>query len=209
MPEPAQLILVRHGETEWSVERKHTGRTDVPLTDDGRDDARAIAGALRTFPIRRCFASPLSRAWETAQLGGLDPIRDDDLVEWDYGDYEGRTTDEIRRTVPGWSVWTHPMVGGESVEAGGRSGGSGDRAGARPRWCDGARRAFPLPAHPRRPVVGAAGGGGSPVHARHDVDVGARLGARESHDRPVERSLRVGSTGPATGRMRGPDERAG
>ena len=59
MPDPAQLILVRHGETEWSVERKHTGRTDVPLTDDGRDDARAIAGALRTFAIRRCFASPL------------------------------------------------------------------------------------------------------------------------------------------------------
>ena len=116
MPERAQLILVRHGETEWSVERRHTGRTDVPLTDDGRDDARAIAGALRTFPIRRCFASPLSRAWETAQLGGLEPVRDDDLVEWDYGDYEGRTTEEIRQTVPGWSVWTHPMLGGESAD---------------------------------------------------------------------------------------------
>ncbi len=111
-----RIVLVRHGETAWSVERKHTGRSDVPLTDSGRDDARAIAGALRTFGVERCLCSPLQRAWETAQLGGLEPDRDDDLMEWDYGIYEGRTTDEIRRSTPGWSVWTHPMTGGESID---------------------------------------------------------------------------------------------
>ncbi len=177
MAETAQLILVRHGETEWSVERRHTGRTDVPLTDDGRDDARAIAGALRTFPIRRCFASPLSRAWETAQLGGLDPIRDDDLVEWDYGDYEGRTTDDIRRTVPGWSVWTHPMVGGESVD---EVGARADRVIERLIGLGGAT-ALVAHSHFLRILAArwlrAAGGGGTSVHARHDVAVGARLGA--------------------------------
>lgn len=111
-----RLVVVRHGETPWSVERKHTGRSDIPLTDNGRDDARAIAGALRTFDVARCLCSPLRRAWETAELGGLEPERDDDLMEWDYGVYEGRTTDEIRRSTPGWSVWTHPMIDGESID---------------------------------------------------------------------------------------------
>jgi probable phosphoglycerate mutase len=111
-----RLVLVRHGETVWSEERKHTGRSDVPLTEHGRAQAQQIAGALKVFDVQRCFASPLVRAWESARLIGLEPERDDDLLEWDYGDYEGLTTAEIRDSVTGWSVWTHPITGGESIE---------------------------------------------------------------------------------------------
>ncbi len=111
-----QLILVRHGETEWSVERRHTGRSDVALTARGRAEATNIRGALGRFDFSAIFASPLSRAWETARLAGLDPVIDEDLVEWDYGVYEGITTAQIRTSVPGWSVWTDPIEGGESLD---------------------------------------------------------------------------------------------
>lgn len=111
-----ELVLVRHGETEWSSERRHTGRTDVPLTDHGRAQAQHISAAVSGFTFTRVLASPLSRAWETAVLMGLDPERDDDLVEWDYGDHEGITTAQIREETPGWSVWTHPVHGGESLD---------------------------------------------------------------------------------------------
>jgi broad specificity phosphatase PhoE len=117
-----RLFLLRHGETEWSATGKHTGRTDIPLTDRGRELARA---AGRTFaalrgdspPPVRVLVSPRSRAQETAKLAGLTPDAvDERLVEWDYGDYEGLTTPEIRRTDPGWTVWSHPTPGGESAE---------------------------------------------------------------------------------------------
>ena|SRR5918993_169271 len=113
---PTELVLVRHGATTWSDERRHTGRSDVPLTAAGRAQAEYIAEALRAFDVRRCFASPLVRAWDTAVLIGCDPERDDDLLEWDYGDFEGLTTAEIRQRLPGWSVWTHQVTGGETPE---------------------------------------------------------------------------------------------
>ncbi len=111
-----QLVLVRHGETEWSVERRHTGRTDVQLTERGRAEAAHIRSALARFDFTAVFSSPLSRALETAQLAGLDPTIDDDLVEWDYGEFEGITTAEIRTSVPNWSVWTHAIPDGESLD---------------------------------------------------------------------------------------------
>ena len=111
-----ELVLVRHGETEWSRTGRHTGRTDLELTEHGRAEARSIADAVSTIDFSRVFASPLRRAWETAELVGLHPERDDDLVEWDYGDYEGISTAEVRRTVPDWSVWTHEIVGGETID---------------------------------------------------------------------------------------------
>jgi len=111
-----ELVLIRHGETEWSRSGQHTGRTDLPLTEHGRDEARAIASAVSEIDFAHVFASPLQRAWETAHLVGLDPERVDDLVEWDYGEYEGITTSETRETIAGWSVWTHEIFGGESVE---------------------------------------------------------------------------------------------
>lgn len=111
-----QLVLVRHGETEWSVERRHTGRTDVALTERGRAEATHIRSALARFDVTAVFSSPLSRAAETAQLAGLDPTIDENLVEWDYGRYEGVTTAEIRTSLPNWSVWTDPILDGESLD---------------------------------------------------------------------------------------------
>ncbi len=111
------LLLVRHGETEWSSSGRHTGRTDVPLTAVGRHQADQIAAKLRGRKIAAVWSSPLQRALETCRraLPGREPTVNDDLVEWDYGDYEGITTAEVRRNIVGWTVWTHPITGGESI----------------------------------------------------------------------------------------------
>ena len=112
---PHDVWLVRHAETAWSRDRKHTGRTDVPLTGDGRDHAERLRDVLagRTFTL--VLSSPLSRAWETAQLAGLGEHAQprDELLEWDYGDYEGRTTKEIRAARPDWYLWRDGCPGGE------------------------------------------------------------------------------------------------
>lgn len=114
----AQLLVVRHGETEWSRTGQHTGRSDIPLTDRGREEARAAARTLDGWDLDRAYTSPLTRARETAEIvmpsGGL--VIDDALVEWDYGVYEGQTTAQTRQHIDGWSVWTHEIIDGESVE---------------------------------------------------------------------------------------------
>ena len=115
-----QVVLVRHGETEWSRAGKHTGRTDVPLTEEGEQQARRVGEALRGREFARVLASPLRRARETARLAGFEPELRDELMEWDYGDYDGRLTTEIREEVPGWTIWTHPVPNGETVEEVGR-----------------------------------------------------------------------------------------
>ena len=92
-----ELVLIRHGETAWSRSGQHTGRTDLPLTETGRNEARSISTAVADFDFSHAFASPLQRAWETAGIVGLHPDRDDDLLEWDYGEYEGITTTETAR----------------------------------------------------------------------------------------------------------------
>jgi probable phosphoglycerate mutase len=109
------LVLIRHGQTEWSTVRKHTGRSDVPLTTEGRDQAESLRNMLHQFPFTAVFTSPLSRARDTMKLAGYAGTVLDDLAEWDYGEYEGRRTEDIRREIPGWSVWTHPIRGGESL----------------------------------------------------------------------------------------------
>ena len=119
-----RVYLLRHGETEWSLTGKHTGRTDVPLTERGRELAAAagrLVPDLHDPPPALVLTSPRSRAQDTARLAGfrVDDV-DDRLAEWDYGEYEGRTTAEIRETVPGWTVWTHPCPGGESADEVGR-----------------------------------------------------------------------------------------
>jgi probable phosphoglycerate mutase len=115
---PTRLVLARHGETEWSRTGRHTGRTDIPLTDLGREEARRLANGLSGRSFSRVVSSPLVRATETARLAGFaDRLEiDDDLREWDYGSYEGRTRLEIAADVPGWTVWSHPIVGGESLD---------------------------------------------------------------------------------------------
>jgi probable phosphoglycerate mutase len=112
-----QLVLVRHGATEWSTVHKHTGRTDLPLTEDGRVEAVNAGERLAAkWQFTNVFASPLQRARTTAELAGFDnPVIDDDLMEWDYGEHDGRTTLEIRAERPGYSKWKERPPGGESV----------------------------------------------------------------------------------------------
>ena len=115
---PSQLLVIRHGQTEWSKVGKHTGRTDIALTDRGRDEARDAARTLDGWSVQRAYCSPLVRARETAEI--VDPpcglTIDPDLREWDYGDFEGETTPQSRERIPGWSVWTHEITGGESYD---------------------------------------------------------------------------------------------
>jgi probable phosphoglycerate mutase len=113
-----RLVLLRHGETAWSAAHKHTGRSDVPLTSVGEAQAQAAGRLLTDLKLHDpvVLTSPRQRAVRTAELAGLGPARvDDDLVEWDYGDYEGRTTPQIQREVPGWTIFTAAVPGGESA----------------------------------------------------------------------------------------------
>lgn len=113
------LILIRHGETAWSREHKHTGRTDVPLTPQGEAAATALAADLATRTIAAAFTSPAERARRTAELAGLDNARiDPGLQEWDYGGYEGRTTADIRAGRPGWYLWRDGVVPGDAEHPG-------------------------------------------------------------------------------------------
>ncbi len=114
----SEIVLARHGETEWSKTLRHTGRTDIPLTDAGREEAKALAPRLAGRDFGRVLASPLARASDTCALAGLGAGAEkrDELLEVDYGQYEGLTTATIRETVPGWTVWTHGSEGGESVD---------------------------------------------------------------------------------------------
>jgi probable phosphoglycerate mutase len=114
-----QLILLRHGETEWSTAGRHTGRTDIPLTARGESIAVELAPALARYPIRAAFTSPAKRAVRTAELAGLtDAKQDPDLWEWDYGGYEGRTTAEIRQERPGWYLWRDGVIPGDAAHPG-------------------------------------------------------------------------------------------
>jgi probable phosphoglycerate mutase len=119
--EPA-LVLVRHGETEWSRSGQHTGNTDIPLTERGEQQARAAGPLIRTMlgsaEPALVLSSPRQRAWRTAELSGY--AVDDtaaDAAEWDYGELEGRTSAEIRQDWPDWSVWSGPVPGGEDAAA--------------------------------------------------------------------------------------------
>ncbi len=119
MAEPRpELSLVRHGETEWTVTGQHTGRTDIPLTALGRRQAAALGRRLAGRAFALILVSPLTRALETCRIAGYADVAKptDDLLEWDYGAYEGRTTPEIRTQVPGWTIWTGNPSDGETLE---------------------------------------------------------------------------------------------
>lgn len=131
-----EIMLARHGETEWSRDLRHTGHTDIPLTDIGREQARALATRFSDLELAFVLTSPLSRATESCRLAGLgdQAVEEPDLVEWDYGEYEGMTTEEIRQDVPGWTVWDGGAPGGEDAD---QVGARADRVIARVREADG------------------------------------------------------------------------
>ena len=112
------VVLVRHGETEWSLSGQHTGRTDIPLTERGRQQARLLEPLLSTANFALVLSSPLRRARETCELAGLGPRMqlEPDLMEWNYGEYEGLTSKQIKRTAPNWMVFTDGCPGGEMPE---------------------------------------------------------------------------------------------
>lgn len=126
-----ELWLIRHGETEWSRSRKHTGRTDVVLTAHGRRRAEELRDYLAGKTFAAVLTSPLKRARETCEIAGFGDVAkvDEGLREWDYGVHEGRTTEEIRAETPGWSVWANEITGGETLEqVGQRADGVIERA---------------------------------------------------------------------------------
>lgn len=112
-----EVWLIRHGATEWSVSGQHTGTTDLPLLPEGEQAARALAQRLTGVDFARVLTSPLQRARRTAELAGLGDRLEvaDDLREWDYGEYEGRTTGDIREHRPGWTLWTDGVPAGEAA----------------------------------------------------------------------------------------------
>jgi probable phosphoglycerate mutase len=125
-----KVFLARHGETAWTISRQHTGRTDIPLTARGEANARSLGERLKGDRFDLVVVSPLSRARRTCELAGFGAQArpDDDLLEWDYGGYEGRTTAEIRAERPGWDLFRDGCPGGESVTA---VGARADRVVAR------------------------------------------------------------------------------
>ncbi|MEV4245181.1 histidine phosphatase family protein [Streptosporangium canum] len=136
-----EMILLRHGETEWSRDGRHTGRTDLPLTDKGDSQARALAPLVKGRTFDLTLVSPALRARRTAELAGLtDYETDPDLWEWDYGGYEGITTPDIRETRPGWFLWRDGVIPGDAEHPGESArevGARADRVIARARAVDG------------------------------------------------------------------------
>ncbi len=119
IPVGPQVWVLRHGATQWATQGRHTGRTDLPLDAEGEDEARELGRLLAGQLFDQVLVSPLLRAQQTCRLAGYGAQAEvcDDLVEWDYGDYEGLTTEEIRQQVPDWTIWTGGCPGGETIEA--------------------------------------------------------------------------------------------
>ncbi len=115
LPNSLRLYLIRHGETKWSLSGRHTGRTDLPLTQNGKDEAQTLGQQLRDIRFAHIFTSPLQRARQTCELVGLGqaPENEPDLTEWDYGDYEGKRSVDIRKERPDWTIFRDGCPHGE------------------------------------------------------------------------------------------------
>jgi broad specificity phosphatase PhoE len=116
----SRMVLLRHGATEWSMAGRHTGRSDIPLLSEGREQAKAAGQALQGFDFALVLTSPLRRALETCELAGFEGVPEPDLMEWDYGSYDGLTTEEIRAANDEWTLWTEGTEGGERAADVGR-----------------------------------------------------------------------------------------
>ena len=192
-----ELILLRHGETEWSLAGRHTGRTDVPLTQRGEAAAAALAPLLARRHIVAAFTSPAQRAVRTAALAGLTGAKlDPDLWEWDYGGYEGLTTQQIRETRPGWYLWRDGVIPGDADHPGETVEQVGERADqvlgrVMPLLADGdvalvAHGHVLRRADPRVPAPGTDGR--TDVPAGHRDDQHARHRARRAGHHVLERA---------------------
>ena len=190
------LILLRHGETEWSLAGQHTGRTDVPLTPHGEAAAAALAPLLARRHIVAAFTSPAPRAVTTAALAGLaDAKPDPDLWEWDYGGYEGLTTAQILQTRPGWYLWRDGVIPGDAEHPGETVEQVGERAD---RVLRGSRRCWPTEmsrwsrtgtaAGAHRPLPAPGADGRAAVPAGHRDAQHARHRARRTGHLVLERS---------------------
>lgn len=113
-----RLVVVRHGETEWSREKRHTGRTDLPLTAEGREQASSLVAQLTGRSFAAVFVSPLQRARQTCEIAGFGDraVVDPDLIEWDYGEFDGLTGAEIQQRIPGWTLFGDGVIGGETID---------------------------------------------------------------------------------------------
>ncbi|MEV7872080.1 histidine phosphatase family protein [Streptomyces sp. NPDC088124] len=208
-----ELILVRHGETAWSLSGQHTSYTDLPMTGRGEDEARSLAPLLRERRIGRTLVSPMARARRTAELAGLAPYEvEPDLREWNYGGYEGIATVEIRRTRPDWDLWTDGVVPGPAGQPGEGPGEVGHRADrvltealTALDSLDGADVALVAHAHFLRVLtaryLGLAPAAGSLFHLA--TGTVSRLGTE--HDRPVVTAWNLAL--PASARTTAPRER--
>ena len=202
LPGPAvsELVLIRHGETEWSRSMRHTGNTDIPLTEEGEAAARRMAERLAGRAFALVLTSPMQRARETARLAGFGDRAevDEDLRERDYGDYEGVTTKEVRKTIPGWDVWRDEVPNGETLaQVGARADRVIERALAAGRHA--AVRPRPLLAHRRRALDRHGAGGRRPPGGRDRHAVRARLRARAARAAPLEQRA-IPPAGPAADR---------
>jgi broad specificity phosphatase PhoE len=191
-----ELILLRHGETEWSRALRHTGRTDVPLIKAGEAAAAALAPALAAWHLHATFTSPAQRAVRTAALAGLTDAKEDpDLWEWDYGGYEGRTTADIRKERPGWYLWRDGVIPGDAAHPGETLAQVGARADAvlgrvRPLLAEG-NVALVAHGHALR-VLTARWLGLGPADGRlFRLDTGTLSTLSAEHDEPVISSWNV------------------
>jgi probable phosphoglycerate mutase len=198
-----ELILVRHGETEWSKSGRHTGRTDIPLTANGEVRAAGLAPALARCQIRAVFTSTAARAVRTAELAGLaNGRKDPDLQEWDYGGYEGQTTAQIQADRPGWYLWRDGVIPGDAAHPGETVSEVGARVDAvlarvRPLLDDGAV-ALVAHAHVLR-ILTARWLGLAPAGGRlFRLDTGTLCALGTEHDRPVIQSWNVPAALPAS-----------
>ncbi len=190
-----ELLLIRHGETEWSRAGRHTSYTDLPLTARGEQQARQVAPLLAARRIALALTSPMRRALRTAELAGLAEVRTDpDLREWDYGGYEGITTADIQRSSPGWSLWTNGVAPGPADHPGespGEVAARADRvlAGIDPVLRDAAADvALVAHAHVLRVLTARRLGLPPDAGALFALDTGTLCVLGTEHDRPVIRA---------------------
>jgi probable phosphoglycerate mutase len=190
--DPHRIWLVRHGETEWSKSGQHTGRTDIPLTAMGEQQATALGRHLAGQKFALVLTSPLSRARETCRLAGFAAAAEvsEDLLEWNYGIWEGRKTADIRLEQPGWSIWTTPVPQGETVEQ------VGERARRLIARVDAVAGDVALFAHAHfLRILAACWIGLPPIHGRH-LTLGTAALSRLGYERET-RVIQVWNQAPA------------